>query len=177
MALKVPKSNGARALQAIVTEIARLRVAAVGSNFHACAAQSTNTDKDPPTVAALQVTAANATDLATSLVLCNALIGFYRIHFADVSAHKIADVTALPALFAAVDLTSAQTAANLLKTSHGTHIASTTVNYTADATNTIAAANATDQSSLNTLLNELKTDINAHTAGALAGFHIELTDA
>jgi len=177
MALKVPKSNGARALQAIVAEIARLRVASVGSAFHACAAQSTNTDKDPPTVAALQVTAANATDLPTSLTLCNALIGFYRVHFADVSAHKIVDVTALPAQGAAVDLATAQTAANLLKTSHGTHVASTTVNYTADATNVIAAANASDQGTLNTLLNELKTDINAHSAGALPGFHIELTDA
>lgn len=123
------------------------------------------------------VTAANATDLPTSLALCNNIIGVYTFHFADTLPHKIADVTALPAIGAAVDLTSAQTAANAIKVAVGTHIASTTVNYAADATNTIASANATDQSSLNTLLNELKTDINAHMASAPAAPSYRLVPA
>jgi hypothetical protein len=172
--VKVPRGHAAKAIQLFVTEINRLRVAAVGSNFHAAAAQSVSYDFDPPKVAALQVTAANATDLPTSLTLCNAIIHFYIQHFADTVAHKIADVTALPAEGAAVDLASAITAMTLVKATHATHIASTTVNYTADATNTLLTATPTDQTSLNTFANAAKTAINAHTAGALAGYGFQL---
>lgn len=126
-----------------------------GANFHL--------DKSEVTV-----TAANATDLPTSLALCNNIIGVYTFHFADTLAHKTADATSLPAIGAAVDLASAQTAANAIKTAVGTHIGSSTVNYNADATNTISSANASDQTTLNTLLNELKTDINAHMASGPA---------
>lgn len=123
------------------------------------------------------ITAANATDLPTSLALCNNIIGVYRFHFADTLAHKLADATSLPALGAAIDLTSAQTAANLIKASLATHIASTTVNYAADATNTISSADATNQGTLNTLLNELKTDINAHMASGPAAASLRLVSA
>lgn len=125
----------------------------------------------------LTITLANATDLATSLALCNNITGVYIFHFADTLAHKIADVTALPLLGAATTLATAITAANLIKASLATHIASTTVNYAADSTNTIAAANATDQGSLNTLLNELKTDINAHMASGVASASLRLVSA
>lgn len=135
-----------------------------GANFHLDASEQT-------------VTAANATDLATSLALCNNLIGIYRFHFADTVACKAADATSLPAIGAAVDLASAQTAANSLKTAHGTHIASTSVHFNADSTNTISSANASDQGTLNTLLNELKTDFNAHMASAPAAASFRLIDA
>jgi hypothetical protein len=124
-----------------------------GSSFHLDASEVT-------------VTAANASDLATSLTLCNQLIGVFTFHFADLLAHKVVAVSTLPALGAALDLATAITAANLMKASHNTECGSTARHYTADATNTTAAANATDQSSLNTLLNELKTDLNAHMASA-----------
>lgn len=127
-----------------------------GSNYHI--------DKSERTV-----TAANASDLATSLVLCRALCEFYAFHFADDVLHKVKEGTALPSAASVVSLATAITAANALKVAHGNHIGSTTFHYTADAVNTIAAANASDQGSLNTLLNELKTDVNAHSSGALAG--------
>ncbi len=123
------------------------------------------------------ITAANASDLATSLTLCNNIIGVARFMFADTLAHKVVDATSLPALGAAVDLTSAQTAANLIKASYNTHRASTTYHYNADSTNTITSADATDQSSLNTLLNELKTDINAHMLSGATGDAIRLVSA
>lgn len=126
-----------------------------GSHFHLDASEVT-------------ATAANATDLATSLALCNNIIGVLTFHFADTLALKAADTTALPALGAAVDLASAVTAANLCKASYNTHCGLTTKHYNADATNTTSSTNASDQSTLNTLLNEMKSDINAHLADAPA---------
>jgi len=115
-------------------------------------------------VSEVTVTVANASDLPTSLVLCNYLIGVYRFHFADLLAHKVADATSLPVVGAALDLTTAIAAATLIKASHATHIASTSVNYAADSTNTLLTATPTDQTSLNTFLNAAKTAINAHMA-------------
>ena len=135
-----------------------------GSHFHMDACE-------------LTVSAANASSLATSLVLCNQLIAVMRFHFADLLALKVADATSLPALNAAVDLTSAQTAANLMKASYNTHRASTTYHYNADATNVTSSADASDQSSLNTLLNELKTDVNAHIADGPAAKSIRVVAA
>lgn len=120
------------------------------------------------------VTAANASDLATSLTLCNNLINTFRFHFADLLAHKAVAASTLPAVGAGIDLASAITAANLMKASHNTECASTARHYTADATNTTAATNASDQSSLNTLLNELKGDLNAHMASAPTGKSLRL---
>lgn len=120
------------------------------------------------------VKSANASDLASSLTLCNELINVLRFHFADTLALKAADATSLPAVGAAIDLASAITAANLMKASYNTHCASTAKHYNADATNTTSAADATDQTSLNTLLNELKSDVNAHIADGPAAASIRV---
>lgn len=121
------------------------------------------------------VQSANASDLATSLVLVNELKALYEFHLDDDLAHKVKDPA--PALVLATDLATAQTLANAIKTDYETHRASTTYHYTADATNTIAAANASDQGTLNTLLNELKTDIGAHLiAGPTDGQFVRLLD-
>lgn len=179
MAIVIHKRNRDAAVSAMAVEIARLRVAAVGSNFHACALHApANLNTDPPTVTTLTAPA-DASSLATSLTLCNWLIGVARQHFADTAAHKVVDTAdTLPAIGAAIDLASAQTAANLIKASYNTHRASTTYHYNADSTNTITSADATDQSSLNTLVNELKADAAiAHVAGALAGFTVVLVDS
>jgi hypothetical protein len=122
------------------------------------------------------VTAANASDLATSLTLVNELIGVYTFHMADTLGHKVAGV-ALASTVPATTLATAITRANDIKSKYETHRASTTYHYTADSTNTISASNASDQSSLNTLLNELKTDINAHVVSGPAFASIRLVDA
>lgn len=121
------------------------------------------------------VASANASSLATSLVLANDVMGTYLAHLADDLAHKVAD--AAPALVKASDLATAITLANAIKADYNTHIASTTYHYNADGTNGIAAADATDQSSLNTLLNELKTDFNAHMASGPSGKSVRLVAA
>lgn len=123
------------------------------------------------------ITAANATDLPTALVLTNQMIGVYRFAYADTLAHKVVDPTALPALSAAVDLASAITAANALKVTHNVHIASTTYHYNADGTNAVATANATILSDLLTLINAIKAAFNAHMLSGCASASLRLVSA
>lgn len=132
-----------------------------GSNFHLDACERL-------------VVAATPTDLPTALVSTNELINVFTFHFADLLAHKVAAVSTLPAVGAAIDLASAITAANLMKASHNTECASTARHYTADATNTTSSANASDLASLLTLLTELKADLNAHTASAPAAKSVRI---
>ncbi|HEU4615554.1 MAG TPA: hypothetical protein VFS15_25845 [Kofleriaceae bacterium] len=120
------------------------------------------------------VTAADAADLATSLVLANDIKAIYEFHLADTLAHKAAD--AAPALTKATDLASAETLANAIKADYNTHRASTTYHYNADATNAVASADATDQASLNTLLNEMKGDLNAHLASGPSAASLRAVD-
>lgn len=120
------------------------------------------------------VSAANATDLATSLVLANQLKGVYEDHLDDDAKHKLKDPK--PALVAASTLATAITLANAIKADYNPHRASTTYHYNADATNVVTSADATDQSSLNTLLNEIKTDLNAHIGSGPTGALARLVD-
>jgi hypothetical protein len=108
------------------------------------------------------ITSANATDLATLLVLTKEIVAKTAAHAASTVAHKVVDATFVTAVSSVVDLTSAITALNAVKGFYNTHRASTTYHYTADATNATSSADATDQSSANTLANELKTDFTAH---------------
>lgn len=151
------------------------QLASVASFFHADTTQvTTDTDYTNPTVANDVISAANASDLATSITLVNALKLTINRHFADTRAHKVAFTAISTAT--ATDLTTAIALGNAIKSSYNTHIASTTYHYTADSTNSTAAANATDQSSLNTLLNELKADFNAHVISAPLGSMLYVVD-
>ena len=166
------------ALVAVVTALNNTRRAAgvVGSFFHFDVTSDTTGDPTKPTVANATVSAANASDLPTSLTLVNQLRQRWLQHRDDDLAHKVAD--GLPALTApvATDLATAQTLANELKADYNTHIASTTYHSTADATNGVSSANATDLASLQTLLNEMKGDFNAHIVSAPAGQSVKLID-
>lgn len=122
------------------------------------------------------ITAANASDLPTSLTLVNQIMGVYKFHMADTLAHKVAGV-ALASYTRAKSLATAITLANDIKAKYNTHRASTTFHYTADSTNATTSSDATDQGSLDTLLNELKTDINAHMASGSAVKSLRIVDA
>jgi hypothetical protein len=182
MAIKIPR-NSRSALAAIVTEINRMRDAAVGSNFHACATHGASLDTGATiTASVLQVTAANGDGtLAKLLLLVNNIKNVLLIHFRDTLAHNTAvstaGITALAAIADATDLATAQTLLNACKTQWGTHLAEAGVHFNNDATNTIAAANMSNQATGDTLANEMKTDINAHINGALAGNSFEFADA
>lgn len=133
-----------------------------GAHYHLDASETT-------------VTAADATDLASSLTLVNQILDVYQFHMADTLAHKVAGV-ALASYAHAADLATAITRANDVKAKFNTHRASTTYHYNADA-GVVAAADATDQASLNTLLNEIKGDLNTHMADAPAAKSLRLVDA
>lgn len=123
------------------------------------------------------IAAANASDLATSLVLANEIKAVYNFHCADTLAHKAADTTNVVSAAVATTLATAITMANETKVDYAAHRVSTVFHVVADSTNTIAAVDATDLSSLITLLNELKTDINAHMASGPAAKSIRAIEA
>lgn len=151
----------------------------VGTRFHADQIGTRAGSLRFPTVTALTIASANASDLPTSVTLCNEVWAVAKLHVAGTDCHKVADTVAAASLAAGVtasDLTTTVALANIIKAAYEIHRASTTYHYNADSTNTIAAVNATDLASSITLLNELKSDINAHMASAVAGFSIELVD-
>jgi hypothetical protein len=177
MAFQVRRGTDAVLAALVLAHNASRRAAGEsGSFFHADVTSDAGGDHRAPTATSATVTASNATDLATSLVLVNDLRRRWLQHRNDGLAHKVAD--GLPALAApvATDLASAQTLANELKADYTTHIGSTGHHYNADATNTVSAPDATNQATLNALLNELKTDFNAHIASAPAGQSIKLLE-
>ncbi len=122
------------------------------------------------------VTAADATDLASSIVLANDLRAVWVAHKADTLALKTVDTATLTAPVMTT-LATGYTLANEIKGDYATHIASTAWHYAADSTNTIAASDATTQESLNTLLNELKADLNLHMADAPTTRSFRVVDA
>lgn len=123
------------------------------------------------------VTAANASSLATSLVLVNNLKAVYEFHIVDTHAHLVADATNVLTEPAATDLTTAIDLANEIKAAYNAHRSESGVHPTNDSGNATAAADATDQDSLNTLLNELKTDLNAHMAGGVLAKSVRVVPA
>lgn len=165
-------------IYALVQEFDVLKrdVALAGAKPHAdITSTQVASDRRAPSSTPYLVTAANASDLATSLALLTNVEAVLARHYANAKGHKVADgVNSVISAAAAIDLATAITRANEVKADYNLHVASTTYHYVADATNTIAAANATDQASLNTLLNELKTDVNAHNIFAIAAKSISL---
>ncbi len=123
------------------------------------------------------VTAADATDLATSLLLVNEIRSVYEFHRADTLAHLNADATNTITAPAATDLTTAQTLANELKADYNLHRSQATVHAATDSGNAISAADASNQGTLNTLLNELKADLNLHMAGGVSAKSVRIVGA
>lgn len=135
-----------------------------GSHFHLDASEMT-------------ITAADATDLPTSLTLVNQMRALSLFARADTLAHKAADTATITAP-AATTLATAITLANELKADHNTHCGSTSWHYNADSSNTVATTDAsTTQGQLDTLLNALKAAINLHMADAPAAHSLRLVDA
>ncbi len=125
--------------------------------------------------ASTTIATANATDLASSILLANALKASYNAHCASAcdagtgqGCHIAADATNPTAVADATDLTSVEALLNDLKSKYNAHRVLLASHATADATNISAAAAATDQATSNTLANDLKTQLNAHYAMAMA---------
>ncbi len=145
------------------------------------------------------VTAADATDLATANTLANDIKVQLNAHNAEASeleeaivllndikaiyeAHRVfdtggqhnanPDTTNVVTAADATDLASANTLANDIKVQYEAHRQETPDHTNADSTNTITAANATTFATLKTLTTELRLDYEAHrvlTAGPTHG--------
>lgn len=164
-------------LYAFVTQHNLKQEAAVASFFHSDITQTTNSsDYRNPSVTNLLVTAANATDLPTSLTLANQLQAYLNVHWQDAYAHKTA-VSPKDTTAKAIDLATGITLANALKAAINVHLTASNVHWTNDGTNTVATTNASDQTSLNALLNALKTAYNAHVISAPTGSMIQIVEA
>lgn len=164
-------------LFALVAEQNRRQADAVSTtSFHACQCETITGGVGGVTITRTTITAANASDLATSVTLVNATKALVNKHFADTAAHNTA-VSAQVATADATDLATGITLGNALKAAYNTHRSAAGVHYNNDGTNAVTSTDASDQSSLNTLLNEMKGDINAHIASAPTGSFLRLVSA
>lgn len=169
----IVRKGSNQVLSAVVDQLNKLRELSVGANFHAGKTSVPAAESDPPSESVLQVTAPNATDLATSLVLIADIAAVYNAHAVDALAHNTA-VSPVLSSPAATDLGTAQTLANEIKGDLNTHLAAANVHFNNDGANGITSPDASSQGTLNTLLNEIKTGLNAHINGALGGSSIQL---
>lgn len=167
MSIKIRKAQLASE-PAVASAINALIDARLSTQVHRDKTSIPAGDSLNPSSTVLQVTAANASDLATSITLANSIKGILGVHMADSSAHLEADLTNInfDGYALASDLATVIALANAMKVNHNAHCANTDCHLNADSTNTVSASAASDQSSSNTLLNELKSDLNAHIANA-----------
>jgi hypothetical protein len=137
-----------------------------------------------PTFTLLQVTAAAATNLATSCVLANQIKGVLKTHFLDASAHLKADLvndgyldgysfvdgysTVDPPAQGIADLASVIVLLNGEKAVFNKHLSQSGVHVSTDG-RTVATTDATDQTSANTLANALKAAVNLHVSSGPVG--------
>lgn len=135
----------------------------------------------------MKVTAPDATDLPSALVLAQNILGVLigggqttdpPAHFYDAPAnsvvkagvHQVQDSTNIAALVSligtAVDLPTAITMANAIRTYYAAHRTQSGVHYNSDTVNVTTATASLDLAGLETLLNDLKTAVTNHVGDA-----------
>lgn len=159
---------------ALITKVNQLQDAlesTVTDSYHRSRTSvSTTQSFETPTSVSLSVTAANATNLATSLTLGANIRGVMAYHFADADAHLKADIVNVDFTTDGYGLQAGTVGAvvafaNCAKVDFNRHLSQSGVHRKTD-TNVIATADATDQTSADTLLNAIKAALNTHMAGA-----------
>jgi len=121
-------------------------------------------------------TTADATDLATVLVLANSLKALMNTHLASTGFHGV-HLAASAETIAAADATNAATSYTLLnelKADYNTHNSEAGVHINNDTTNAVSSADATDLATSLTLANEIKADFNAHIVAVMSTPLVEL---
>lgn len=126
-------------------------------------------DAKQPSATFLTVSAANATDLPTSIALANNIRQVLNQHMADSVSHVVIDATNPVTTAVASDLATTEALLNASKTAFNAHIALAAAHVFVDAINTVATANATDLASSETLANAMKAAINLHLGSAPPG--------
>lgn len=127
----------------------------------------------------MTVTAAAATDLATSLTLANqikrvyngssssSIVGYWVGHRLDTMGHLAVDSTNSVTAADATSLATCITLANQLKAKYNAHRTQAGVHHNNDAVNVVTVADAVNlQAEVNALLNDIKAQVNAHMADA-----------
>ena len=155
----------ARALVQQYNALHQATIATTVDGYHRDISGVPSGDFSAPSSADLQVSADDATDLASSQALALNLKGVLSVHFADDQAHLIADtvnVTFEGDGYVADTLAHAEVLANQMKADFNAHLTQSGVHLNNDMGNTVVSADATDQGSLDTLLNETKVNVNAH---------------
>jgi hypothetical protein len=124
-------------------------------------------DYTTPSSTPLQVTAATAVDLPSTITLAENLRSVMQAMMGDTLAHKASDATnlALITLTAAplsVDLPSVEIVLNAEKAALNAHFTQSGIHAHSDTTNTVSTAAATTLTTAEALANALTTAVNAH---------------
>ena len=142
-----------------------------------------------PVASTLQVTAANATTLATSRTLTQNIWLVATTHFADAiassgangGAHAAADSTAIASFGDKIAddaaLSDIQTALNAYKAALNVHASQSGVHAHDDSALVISTTDASDQSTANALANAIKSALNTHISAGMAGPSIKIVAA
>lgn len=180
------RKNVDAALRAVVQQYNALHQATISTSvdgYHRDISGVASGDFSAPGSSNLQVSAASATDLATSLTLVLNIQGVLHDHFADDSAHLKADSVnvafdgyAIDNTSGATQLSSAILMANAIKLNYNAHLTQSGVHLKSDTANNVSTSDATDQSSLDTLLNAMKTKVNAHIVSGPTVGRVKLID-
>lgn len=160
------------AIRALVQQYNALHQATIATStagFHRDISGIPAGDYRFPTSSNLQVTAATATNLATTLTMALNMQGVLKVHFADDVAHLIADTVNVALDGYSIDNTNATTQLssvilmlNAAKVVFNAHLTQSGVHLNNDGTNTVATTNASDLATSITLVNAMKTKVNAH---------------
>ena len=130
------------------------------------------------------VTAADASDLATSQTLTLALVDGFVAHGADTGIHSVADAALdVPAQASShpaepADLAEVQATLNQLKADLNTHLSNETPHRSIPvpgilAVSLVTTADATNQTTANALANALKSALNRHVGMGMADFLVD----
>lgn len=150
---------------------------------------TTNADYIAPVASTLQVTAANASDLATSRTLTQDIWLVATTHFADAiatsgangGAHAAADSTAIASFGSDIAdtavLATIYGALNAYKAALNIHASQSGVHAHDDSALVISTTDASDQGTTNTLANAIKAALNTHISAAMAGPSIKIVPA
>jgi len=109
------------------------------------------------------ITTPDASSLATSITLANALKAAYNAHRVNTGEHAAADATNAVAAADATDLATTQTLLNEIKTDLNAHLLlGSGTHRSVPIQPAVSTANAIDQATANALANALKLALNRH---------------
>jgi hypothetical protein len=166
MAINIRK-DGSLFLSGVVTAYNTVVDAGLTSQVHKDKTSQQNGTDLVPSSTPLLITAITMTTDGY-YTAANNIQGVLMAHFADDSAHLIADIVNVDfdGYARASSAATAYALVNAIKLNYNNHGTETSVHLNNDSSHDITSPDANSEASLVTLLAELRTDINAHIADA-----------